>query len=73
MNTKQFQDILCEIRGSWATLDLELEHWRRDAESGEMVCQFALDAAEIAAWISEQELYLLTSDEPKVGSKFSSA
>ncbi|THD24960.1 Spectrin beta [Fasciola hepatica] len=65
VNTKRFQDTLCEIRGRWATLDLELERWRRDAESGEMVCQFALDSAEIEAWISEQELYLLTSDKPK--------
>ncbi|VDP81412.1 unnamed protein product, partial [Echinostoma caproni] len=65
VNTKQFQDTLCEIRGSWATVDLELERWRRETEVGEMVCQFALDAAEIEAWISEQELYMLATDRPK--------
>lgn len=59
---------LQQLRGSWETLqEAAAGRLQRLREASEAQ-QYYLDAGEAEAWISEQELYVLSEESPEVGS-----
>lgn len=68
IDCQDIQERLGHLRGSWDTLR-EAAAGRlqrlRDASEAQ---QYYLDAGEAEAWISEQELYVISDEIPKVSS-----
>ncbi|KAF5404634.1 Spectrin beta [Paragonimus heterotremus] len=64
IDVKQFRELLQDIRQNWTKLVSELDRLRYMLEVDERVCQFALDAHELEAWLSERELYTLATEKP---------
>ncbi|KAH0621178.1 hypothetical protein JD844_022231 [Phrynosoma platyrhinos] len=59
------EERLRQLRDSWSTLQEEtLKRLRRLEEASEAQ-RYYLDAGEAEAWISEQELYMVTDEKPK--------
>lgn len=67
IDCQDIQERLGHLQGSWDTLQ-EAAAGRlqrlRDASEAQ---QYYLDASEAEAWISEQELYIISDETPKVG------
>ncbi|KAA3679654.1 spectrin beta [Paragonimus westermani] len=64
VDVKQFRELLQDIRQNWTKLVSELDRLRYMLELDEQVCQFALNAHELEAWLSERELYILATEKP---------
>ncbi|NWY07900.1 SPTB1 protein, partial [Nothoprocta ornata] len=56
---------LQELRGLWDTLQTETRGRLRRLHEANEAQQYYLDASEAEAWISEQELYMATDENPK--------
>lgn len=64
-----FRDIeehLKQLRDSWGTLQEEASKRLQRLEEASEAQRYYLDAGEAEAWISEQELYMVTDEKPKV-------
>lgn len=57
---------LKELNGLWDKLKEETEERQKRLESANEAQQYYLDAAEAEVWMSEQELYMISDDKPKV-------
>lgn len=66
---RDFRDIeerLTVLKDSWSTLQEEAANRLHRLEDASEAQQYYLDAGEAEAWISEQELYMVTDEKPKV-------
>lgn len=63
---RNIEERLMQLKDSWSTLQDETsKRLKRLAETSEAQ-RYYLDAGEAEAWISEQELYMVTDEKPKV-------
>ncbi|XP_066467623.1 spectrin beta chain, erythrocytic isoform X1 [Tiliqua scincoides] len=64
----EFRDIeerLTQLRDSWSTLQDETSKRLQRLTEASEAQRYYLDAGEAEAWISEQELYMVTDEKPK--------
>ncbi|XP_044294176.1 spectrin beta chain, erythrocytic isoform X1 [Varanus komodoensis] len=59
------EEHLKELRDSWNTLQKETSKRLQRLEEASEAQRYYLDAGEVEAWISEQELYMVTDEKPK--------
>ncbi|VEL17310.1 unnamed protein product [Protopolystoma xenopodis] len=59
------RDSIRELRSLWSCLTLGLNALSECLERHELVHRLVFDASQLEAWLSEQELHLLTIEIPK--------
>ncbi|XP_062972888.1 spectrin beta chain, erythrocytic isoform X1 [Elgaria multicarinata webbii] len=64
-DVKDTEERLKQLRDSWSTLQEEMLKRLQRLEEASEAQRYYLDAGEAEAWISEQELYLVTDEKPK--------
>lgn len=62
------EERLGHLQNSWDTLREAAAGRLRRLRDASEAQQYYLDAGEAEAWISEQELYVISDETPKVGS-----
>ncbi|KAK2182078.1 hypothetical protein NP493_368g02093 [Ridgeia piscesae] len=60
-----FQRNMDELKQMWEELDKAVEYRREQLVLSEIAQQYFFDAAEAEAWMSEQELYMMSEDRAK--------
>lgn len=66
LNAEAIRQRLADLRQLWGLLIEETEKRHRRLEEAQRAQQYYFDAAEAEAWMSEQELYMMSEEKAKV-------
>lgn len=66
LNAEAIRQRLADLKHLWSLLIEETEKRHRRLEEAHRAQQYYFDAAEAEAWMSEQELYMMSEEKAKV-------
>jgi spectrin beta len=66
LNAEAIRQRLADLKQLWGLLIEETEKRHRRLEEAHKAQQYYFDAAEAEAWMSEQELYMMSEEKAKV-------
>lgn len=66
LNAEAIRQRLADLKQLWGQLIEETEKRHRRLEEAHKAQQYYFDAAEAEAWMSEQELYMMSEEKAKV-------
>lgn len=72
LNAEAIRQRLADLKQLWGLLIEETEKRHRRLEEAHRAQQYYFDAAEAEAWMSEQELYMMSEEKAKVRQPLSS-
>lgn len=69
LNADVIRQRLTDLQKLWTQLMEEVESRHKRLEEAHKAQQYYFDAAEAEAWMSEQELYMMSEEKAKVGTR----
>lgn len=63
--SEEFQKMIDDLNSNWAELQAAIDARKKRLELSEQTQQYFFDAAEAEAWMSEQELYMISEDRAR--------